>query len=109
MRPCPLALAVLLGVFHLLLACNHWVLREEQIVPKLDSPFHMREPKNLAAFLEQIRYSEYVERSYLDLLRKREQIVEHLATLAAAVATSAAAATSTSTSNTSSSNSSSDK
>ncbi|XP_017002368.1 tetratricopeptide repeat protein 17 [Drosophila takahashii] len=78
MRPCPLALAVLLAVLRLLLACNHWVLREEQIVPKLDSPFHMREPKNLAAFLEQIRYSEYVERSYLDLLRKREQIVEHL-------------------------------
>lgn len=38
----------------------------------------MREPHNLIAFLEQIRYNEYVERSYLELLRKREQIVEHL-------------------------------
>lgn len=63
MRLCPLAFAVLLGLFHLIQACNHWVLREEQIVPKLDSPFHMREPHNLAAFLKQIRYSEYVERS----------------------------------------------
>ncbi|KAH8235471.1 hypothetical protein KR032_001021 [Drosophila birchii] len=78
MRLYPLAGLLLLGCLHALLACNHWVLREEQIVPKLDSPFHMREPQNLAAFLEQIRYSEYVERSYLDLLRKREQIVEHL-------------------------------
>ncbi|KAH8420289.1 hypothetical protein KR009_008788 [Drosophila setifemur] len=77
MRLCP-GLGALLACLHLLLACNHWVLREEQIVPKLDSPFHMREPQNLVAFLEQIRYSEYVERSYLDLLRKREQIVEHL-------------------------------
>ncbi|EDW82682.1 uncharacterized protein Dwil_GK25005 [Drosophila willistoni] len=59
-------------------ASNHWVLKDERIVQKLDSPFHMREPQNLAAFLEQIRYNEYVERSYLDLLRKREQIVEHL-------------------------------
>lgn len=76
MHLCPLV--VLLGCLQALLACNHWVLREEQIVPKLDSPFHMREPQNLAAFMEQIKYSEYVERSYLDLLRKREQIVEHL-------------------------------
>ncbi|XP_017870559.1 PREDICTED: tetratricopeptide repeat protein 17 [Drosophila arizonae] len=63
---------------HVLYACNHWVLNDEQIVQKLDSPFFMREPHNLIAFLEQIRYNEYVERSYLELLRKREQIVEHL-------------------------------
>ncbi|XP_034490281.1 tetratricopeptide repeat protein 17 [Drosophila innubila] len=63
---------------HVLIASNHWVLKDEQIVQKLDSPFFMREPHNLIAFLEQIRYNEYVERSYLELLRKREQIVEHL-------------------------------
>ncbi|EDW27447.1 GL20274 [Drosophila persimilis] len=79
MRVCQLAVAV--GCLHVLLSCsasNHWVLKEDEITQKLDSPFHMREPQNLIAFLEQIRYNEYVERSYLDLLRKREQIVEHL-------------------------------
>ncbi|KAH8396150.1 hypothetical protein KR222_004134 [Zaprionus bogoriensis] len=63
---------------HVLTASNHWVLKDERIVQKLDSPFFMREPHNLIAFLEQMRYNEYVERSYLELLRKREQIVEHL-------------------------------
>ncbi|XP_030386525.1 uncharacterized protein LOC115633260 [Scaptodrosophila lebanonensis] len=82
MRPWKLVIvACCLATLHVLSltsASNHWVLKDARIVQKLDSPFHMRDPKNLIAFLAQIRYNEYVERSYLDLLRKREQIVDHL-------------------------------
>lgn len=75
---CQFLVAACCCIHVLVVASNHWILKDERIVQKLDSPFFMREPSNLIAFLEQMRYNEYVERSYLELLRKREQIVEHL-------------------------------
>ncbi|KAH8264709.1 hypothetical protein KR044_001822 [Drosophila immigrans] len=75
---CQLVVAACCCVHVLIASSNHWVLKDDHIVQKLDSPFFMREPHNLIAFLEQIRYNDYVERSYVELLRKREQIAEHL-------------------------------
>ncbi|XP_004535314.1 uncharacterized protein LOC101462597 [Ceratitis capitata] len=58
---------------------NHWVLKDDgRIIQKVDSPFLLREPHNLIAFLDQIQHNEYVEQSYLKLREQRELIAEHL-------------------------------
>ncbi|XP_037936675.1 tetratricopeptide repeat protein 17-like [Teleopsis dalmanni] len=57
---------------------NHWTLKDERITPKIDSPFHLREPDNLVAFLQQVQYNDYVEASYAQLLKQRNQITEHI-------------------------------
>ncbi|XP_053950827.1 uncharacterized protein LOC128858500 [Anastrepha ludens] len=74
-------------VLHLLLhhisisvyGINHWIVQNDgRITQKIDSPFLLREPHNLVAFLDQIRRNDYVEQSYLKLRRQRELIAEHL-------------------------------
>uniref|UniRef100_A0A0A1WQZ9 Tetratricopeptide repeat protein 17 n=1 Tax=Zeugodacus cucurbitae TaxID=28588 RepID=A0A0A1WQZ9_ZEUCU len=58
---------------------NHWILQDDgRITQKVDSPFLLREPHNLVAFLDQIQHNDYVEQSYLKLRRQRELIAEHL-------------------------------
>ncbi|XP_036318958.1 uncharacterized protein LOC118733605 [Rhagoletis pomonella] len=79
--------SMLFLVLHLLLhhifipayGINHWILQNDgRITQKVDSPFLLREPHNLVAFLDQIRHNDYVEQSYLKLRRQRELIAEHL-------------------------------
>ncbi|XP_067635663.1 uncharacterized protein [Eurosta solidaginis] len=58
---------------------NHWILQDDgRITQKVDSPFLLREPHNLVAFLDQIQHNDYVEESFLKLRRQRELIAEHL-------------------------------
>lgn len=60
-------------------AINHWILQDDgRITQKVDSPFLLREPYNLVAFLDQIQHNDYVEQSYLKLRRQRKLIAEHL-------------------------------
>lgn len=70
-----IAIVCLLNIALTIAAVNHWVLNENgKILQKIDSPFYMREPNNLIAFLDQIKYNDVVESTYLELLRQREKM-----------------------------------
>lgn len=74
-----LAIVCLLNIALTIAAVNHWVLNENgKILQKIDSPFYMREPNNLIAFLDQIKYNDVVEGTYLELLRQREKMAEQI-------------------------------
>ncbi|XP_055845029.1 tetratricopeptide repeat protein 17 [Episyrphus balteatus] len=73
---------IIVCLFHIALsiaAVNHWVVNDNgKILQKIDSPFYMREPNNLIAFLDQIKYNDVVESTYLELLRQREKMAEQI-------------------------------
>ncbi|GAB0098853.1 uncharacterized protein DMENIID0001_146570 [Sergentomyia squamirostris] len=50
-------------------ATNHWLLTKEgKIEPQMDSPYYLRRPEDLIAFLNQSKYQEMVDSLYAELL-----------------------------------------
>ncbi|XP_073835752.1 tetratricopeptide repeat protein 17-like isoform X2 [Musca autumnalis] len=60
-------------------ASNHYALREDGFIKRrLDSPFHLTNPENLAFFLEQIRTNDLAEEAFRKMQRKRRTLDEHI-------------------------------
>ncbi|XP_055371325.1 tetratricopeptide repeat protein 17 [Condylostylus longicornis] len=74
-----IAFTIIFPFVYFVNSINHWVLDENgKITQKIDSPFYLREPSNLMVFLDQMKHNDIVESIYLELLRKREEMVKEI-------------------------------